>query len=159
MKLYLMRHGHAEPGYGIADEDRALTDVGVERVRNAAHVLAQIGIAPAHIYSSPRLRAKQTAQIVADALGQTVEVHEAVNFGFDLAAIRDFIAATNGEEVDLMFVGHEPTLSNMIAALSQGTVVMKPGSFARIDVTSRLSPSGDLVWLIAPKVFDALASG
>ncbi len=158
MKLYLMRHGHAELGNGMADEDRALTAMGVERIHNAARVLAQAGIAPAHIYSSPRVRAQQTAEIVADALGKTVEIHQAVNFGFNVDAIRDFIAQTNGEDVDLMFVGHEPTLSNTIAALTHGEVVMKPGSFARIDVTSRLAPSGELVWLIAPKVFDALAT-
>lgn len=156
MKLYFMRHGHAESrSKGIPDEERQLTSRGVERVENAAAVLARLGIAPAHIYSSPRVRAKQTADIVAETLGLPVEVHDAVNFNFSVDAVKDFVSASSDD--DLMFVGHEPTMSATIEAITRGSVVMKPGGFARVDLTSRFAVQGDLIWLIAPKVFDALA--
>ncbi len=156
MKLYFMRHGHAEPGGSKPDEQRELTTEGVRRIQNAAAVIARLNVAPAHIYSSPRVRARQTAEQVAARLNIPLEIHEAVNFGFSEAAVADFVAAHG--DADLMFVGHEPTMSQTIQAITHGgSVVMKPGSLARVDVTSQGMLQGELVWLIAPKVFDALA--
>ena len=61
---------------------------------------------------------------------------------------------------ELMFVGHEPSMSEVVGDLIGGEVVMKKGGMARVDGTFFASPlEGELVWLIAPKVFDALGSG
>lgn len=156
MRLYFMRHGHAEHAHnGITDAERRLTPDGVERVENAAAVLARLDIAPAYIFSSPRVRARQTADIVAAALEMPVNVREEVNFDFSVDAVKDFVAAYG--DADLMFVGHEPTLSMTIGAITRGEVVMKPGGFARVDLTSNFAVRGELIWLIAPKVFDVLA--
>ena len=56
-----------------------------------------------------------------------------------------------------LVVGHEPDFSGTISALiGGGSVVMKKGGLARIDVVSRHPLRGSLVWLIAPKVYERL---
>lgn len=157
MKLYFLRHGHAEHTSGVDDFDRQLTPEGRARVETAAQVMAALKLKPAHIYSSPRVRAHQTAEIVAAALNHTVETHEGVNFGFDLKAVEQMTEGLSTDD-DVMFVGHEPTLSTVIGQITGGAVNMKPGSLARIDLTAQQPPRGILVWLIAPKVFDTLGS-
>jgi phosphohistidine phosphatase len=154
-RIYLVRHGHAEEGFGKDDADRALTAYGVERLERAAPLLPRMDVAPAHIFSSPRLRARQTANILAGALGLPVEISEAVNFGFDTVALSTFL--TDYPDTDLMFVGHNPDMSLMLFKLCGAEVSMKKGAVARVDMTSPRMVRGQLVWLVTPKVFDALA--
>ncbi len=62
--LYLVRHAHS---YWTPDEMRPLSDIGLEDARRVADILAPLG--PEAIYSSPYLRAKQTVEPLAGALG------------------------------------------------------------------------------------------
>jgi phosphohistidine phosphatase len=157
MRLYFFRHAEAEPGLSN-DFERRLTRRGTRRTETAAQVLLTLGIGPAHIYSSPRIRARQTAEILADALEMDVELVDGLDFGFDLDVVEQ-LAEGLDEGGELMFVGHEPSMSEMVGDLIGGEVVMKKGGMARVDVTFFASPlEGELVWLIAPKVFDALGS-
>lgn len=157
MKLYFLRHGEAEPGGSISDHERQLTAKGEERVAAAAEVLVALGINPLTIFSSPRVRALQTAEIVANALEQPVHVREEVNFGFDLDAIETLLNHVPAGS-DVMFVGHEPTFSLAIGELTGADVVMKTGGLARVDLELGYALRGTLVWLIAPKVFNAINS-
>lgn len=158
MKLYFLRHGYAEDGFNISDHDRKLTAEGITRMKTAAQVIARMNLKPKHIYSSPRIRAKQTAEIVAQALGMTVEIREELNFGFHAGLVKQMIAG-NGIDDEVMFVGHEPTMSETIKMLCGANVDMKKGSLARIDVVASSIANGTLVFLIPPKVFDALGAG
>lgn len=156
MKLYFVRHGIAEDGNGIEDFERKLTNAGAEQMRTAASVMAKLKITPSHIYTSPRIRALQTAEIVGEALGVNVEVREEVGYGFNVQAVVSLVADL-GDEQDVMFVGHEPDFSSVVSELCGGKVVMKKGGLARVDVYSRRPLRGALVWLIAPRVFETLA--
>ena len=155
MRLYFLRHGIAED-MARSDFDRELTARGRRRVKAAAAVMARLGISPRHIYSSPRIRSRQTADIVADALGMPVDIAESVNFGFDLPDVRR-LTDDLGPDDEVMFVGHNPDMSYLVNALTGVTVGMKKGGLARVDAWSADADAGELVWLIAPKVFDALA--
>jgi len=160
MKLYFFRHGHAEDADGPDFDDfaRRLTDKGVERTQTAAHALVKLEIKPARLYSSPRIRARQTADILAKALGISVAVREEVGFGFNTEHIGPLIADV-GTEDEVMFVGHEPDLSITVSKLiSGGEMVMKKGGLARVDLFSRAPLRGALVWMIPPRVFDGLAT-
>jgi phosphohistidine phosphatase len=157
MRLYLLRHGHAEDTSTGSDHDRALTTEGIARLNTAAKVMRRLGIKPAVIFSSPRVRALQTAEIVADALGAEIRIREEVNFGFDTQAVRKLIHDLNDSD-EVMFVGHEPSFSMTVRRLTGADIEMKKGGLARIDLTDRHTPSGVLVWLLAPAVFDALDS-
>ncbi len=158
MKLYLMRHGHAENvGAGTSDHDRQLTSRGFQRISTAARVLSSLDVTPDHIYSSPRIRARQTAEIVGAALKVPVEIREEVNFGFNISSIKS-LTATLENGASVLFVGHEPSMSVTLGEITGADVAMKKGGFARIDLLDRVEMQGELVWLIAPSVFDALTA-
>ncbi|MCY4466363.1 MAG: phosphohistidine phosphatase SixA [Chloroflexi bacterium] len=155
MRLYFLRHGIAED-LASSDFARELTARGKRRVETSAAVMQALGIRPQRIYSSPRLRSRQTAEIVAQALGMDVDLAESVNFGFDLAGLRR-LSADCGPDAEIMFVGHNPDMSYIVSELTGVTVAMKKGGLARVDANAVEADAGELVWLIAPKVFDALA--
>lgn len=155
MKLYFFRHAEAEPGVNISDHDRSLTARGVERTSHAAAVLAKLALQPQYLFSSPRKRAIQTADILAEALRLRVQVRDELNFDFDIGALEILLAQVKEDE-EVMLVGHEPTFSNTVRALTGGRLEMKKGGLARVDVLARSPLSGVLVWLIAPSIFDGL---
>lgn len=154
MRLYFLRHGIAE-NLAASDFERELTKRGRRRVLASAKVMTRLGIAPRQIFSSPRLRARQTAEIVADALSLPVTISEAVNFGFDLSDLRRLTQDFSADD-ELMFVGHNPDMSLLASEIAGVDASLKKGGLARIDVIARRVDEGELVWLIAPKVFDAL---
>jgi phosphohistidine phosphatase len=152
VKLYLFRHGHAERGENKSDFKRELTEKGIERTTASAKALVALNAKPMHLFSSPLVRARQTADILAAAFGMKVDVREEVGPGFGKAAIEKLIAAFDNSQ-DVMFVGHEPDFSTTVSELTGGgRVVMKKGGMARIDVLSRSPLRGELVWLLTPKV-------
>lgn len=155
MKLYFFRHAEAEPGVNISDHERSLTALGVQRTSHAAHVLAKLGVQPHYLFSSPRKRAVQTADLLAEALRLRVQVRDELNFDFDIKALQILLAHVKDDE-DVMLVGHEPTFSQTVRELTGGRLEMKKGGLARVDVLTRAPLNGVLVWLIAPKVFDGL---
>lgn len=154
MRYYFVRHGIAEE---MADSDfaRELTARGRRRAAISAAVMKRLNLQPARIFSSPRLRSRQTAEIIADALDLSVSLAEEVNFGFDLS---DINSLTRDMRIDdeVMFVGHNPDMSLLVHQLTGVDVSMKKGGLARVDLLGRNARRGELVWLIAPKVFDAL---
>lgn len=154
MRLYFVRHGIAED-LAASDFDRALTKRGRRRVATSAKVMKRLSLEPVRIFSSPRLRARQTAEIIADALDMPVTISEAVNFGFDHGDLRRLTQKLDADD-EVMFVGHNPDMSLLVSELTGLDLSMKKGGLARIDVLGRSLDEGELVWLIAPKVFDAL---
>jgi phosphohistidine phosphatase len=93
MKLYFFRHGEAEEGTTVNDFNRQLTVNGSARVKTAGRVLAKLGIKPTHLFSSPRVRAKQTAELLSKALNIPVEEREELNFHFDVTNLEGLIDA------------------------------------------------------------------
>jgi phosphohistidine phosphatase len=125
VKLYLMRHGTAEDQADSGlDGDRALTLAGRERVRLVAKALQDADEGPAHVVSSPLVRAVQTAEIVAiktklAARGGTIEVRRELSPGGEAAQfVRLF--PSEGRKRTLL-VGHEPDLSELVSALLGST--------------------------------------
>jgi len=121
VKLYLMRHGPAEDRADSGlDGDRALTLPGRDRVRLVAKALLDADEGPAHIVSSPLVRAVQTAEIVAiktklGARGGTVEVRRELSPGGEAAQFVRRLPSEGRKRV--LLVGHEPDLSELVLAL------------------------------------------
>lgn len=156
MRLFFFRHGLAEPGTDrLPDHERALTAVGSERIERAVRVLKALDAVPAYLLTSPLVRARQTAEILAEGLGLTAQVRPELAPGFGLPALEALVADLN--DGDIMLVGHEPDLSVTIGALTGGVVLMKKGGMARVDLVGYRPLRGALVWLLAPRVFDVLA--
>lgn len=159
MKLYFFRHGHAEDAQmpDFDDFTRKLTDKGIERTKAAGKALVELGVKPARLYSSPRTRARETADILAKALGVEVTVREEIGFGFHIPAVETLIAELE-PDAEVLFVGHEPDLSATVSALiAGGDIVMKKGGMVRVDISDARPLQGALVWMLAPRVFEAIA--
>jgi len=119
VKLYLVRHAEAiERSGATPDASRYLTTKGRLAFRKTARRVRKAGIAPAVIFTSPLLRAVQTAEILAERLkheGQVVVARE-LSPGFDLRALRSLLVGAGSPE-EAAFVGHEPDLGLLAAAL------------------------------------------
>lgn len=156
MRLYFFRHAIAQdPDDQTPDEQRELTEEGIARTKRAAQVMKALGVSPDYIYSSPLKRSLQTANILARGLGVEVEVKPELAPGFSIAGLEALTRDLNNEE--LLLVGHEPDFSTTISSLTGGRVVMKRGGLARVEVISRRPMLGQLIWLVAPKVFEQLS--
>jgi phosphohistidine phosphatase len=157
MRLYFFRHAIAKnANENTPDAERELTAEGVENTRRAARALKALDIEPDFLYSSPLVRAYQTAEIIGQALDTEVLVRKEVGPGFGVLAV-EALTRDLGDDAQVMFVGHEPDFSTTITSLVGGHVVMKKGGLARVDVIMRQPLLGELVWLIAPKAFEALS--
>ncbi|MDP9227497.1 MAG: histidine phosphatase family protein, partial [Actinomycetota bacterium] len=103
--IWLLRHGDAEDGEGKPDEDRELTDKGERQARTAGQALAALSEKPDLCLTSPKLRARRTAELACEPLGVEIELDERLRGGdFDPLEL----AAGRGE---VLLVGHEPDFS------------------------------------------------
>lgn len=121
MKLILMRHADAEPGDAVHYPDdalRPLTAEGIKTQRQVAQALKRMGILPERIYTSPRLRARQTAEITAQVLGlgHVLEERHVLGGG---SSVNDMLALLrdSGDGTTLLCIGHEPDLCSLASAL------------------------------------------
>ena len=158
MILYLLRHAHAESDESIPDERRNLTDEGRANAQALATLFRRQPLNIHTLYTSPRLRAVQTADIVAPSLGVTPCVTDLLDFNFSVGALGDLLRDVPPYG-DVMLVGHEPTFSECIRALTGASIQMKKCGLARIDIlTARAPYRGDLLWLLPPKIIRGLQS-
>jgi len=151
-EIYLVRHADAgDPGaWQGADADRPLSSKGTRQAERMGKFLAGIGLHPDRIVSSPKLRARQTADIVAAAVGTSVTLDDRLAEGFDLARLRAVIVEPNSSRT--MLVGHDPDFSDLVAELlGTGAVPMSKSTLARIDLDAPPAPNGGrLRWLVPP---------
>jgi phosphohistidine phosphatase len=155
MRLYFLRHGIAEEGsFTLPDDLRALTTEGIAEMRRMASALQRKNLRIEHILTSPLVRARQTADIVADALGLTDALQEDDRLagGFRLSDVQQMVAECQPTE-RLMFVGHEPTLRYVATQLiGGGQMNLKKGGLIRLR-TDRIEPgAATLDWLLTPDV-------
>ena len=117
MKLWVLRHGEAEPhGSKPHDSERALTDHGREEVLRSAAML--IGQPLAAIYASPYLRAQETAQLVKEALGFEPEIRTVEWLTPDTDP--DKVAEQLVSVSDVLLVSHNPLVGNLLSYLQHG---------------------------------------
>jgi phosphohistidine phosphatase len=126
MKLYLVRHAEAiERSVTMPDANRYLTPKGRSAFRKIARRVRKLGIVPDLIFSSPLVRAVQTAEILTERLNYdgTVVVAKELSPGFDHRALRSLLAKTRNS-TEAAFVGHEPDLGDLAS-----TLLALPGGF------------------------------
>jgi phosphohistidine phosphatase len=152
--LFLLRHAHAgNPDSWTGDDAaRPLSDRGKDQARRLGKLLAQRGVVPDTILSSPKVRARQTANIVGDALGVGVTSDDRLAESFDLDSLAELMAGVGSGS--LMIVGHDPDFSEMLATLVGATdMPMRKGAIARIDLAVPIGPGcGVLRWLLPPEL-------
>lgn len=166
MKIYLVRHGIAGQRIGgeITDDSlRPLTDEGRTETKVVGLGLRRIGVKPDLIVSSSLVRARQTAEILAEvfSVGREVRVCDALAPGGTASDLYKFLREFNKVE-QVILVGHEPDMGRlagtMLWAGPELDVPFKKAGVCRIDVTSIPPTSpGTLKWFITPKIASAMA--
>jgi phosphohistidine phosphatase len=147
--LWLLRHGDAEPHGTRADFERRLTDRGERQSRAAGRAFARLGVRFEHVFSSPRVRALETARLVCAELDLEPIIHEPLSGGFDERHADELLAATAAGSA-LLVVGHEPDLSGLVATLTSARIEMKKGGIAAVR-------GGQLVELLRPREIELVA--
>ena len=129
---------------------RPLSDKGRKQTKRLGDHLASIGFTADAIITSPKIRAEQTAQIIAERIKTKVSVDDRLGGPFELDTI-EAILADAGDPERVVLVGHDPDFSETLAALAGPRLEMKKGALASIQVDRPLrAGSGTLRWLIPP---------
>ncbi len=162
-----MRHGIAvvrgAPGIR-SDRARHLTQKGIKRMEKAAKGLAALKISFDHILTSPLVRARQTAEVVAETLNMADRLKEIPELAPDGAVecLLDSLTPFRSDE-HLLLVGHEPLLSETASFLlskdKQIELLLKKAGICAIEVDG-LPPQrpGTLLWMLAPRQLRLLAA-
>lgn len=160
VNLYLLRHGLAvEPGTpGFErDADRPLIPKGERKIEKIAEAFGALELSFDLILSSPYVRARQTAELVAKTLNlrKKLELSETLTPSGSARKLIDWLNHLQFQ--DVLLVGHEPFLSELISLLTAGQpgaihVVMKKGGFCKLSAESlRPDRCAALEWLLTPK--------
>ncbi len=163
MILYLIRHGIAidrtDPK-SPPDSERPLTARGIQKTRSAALGLRDLGVKPDAILTSPYVRAAQTAEIFAEALGfppDKIRASESLKPGENPAETLREVARLRVKEVACF--GHAPHVDQLIAYLVEArapfTTLKKAGAACLEQASSQ--GRWELLWMIAPKMLRELA--
>jgi phosphohistidine phosphatase len=163
VELYLIRHADAgnPEEWTRPDAERPLSPKGQRQAERTGRWLAAIKFEPDAILSSPKVRAAETAQAVADALGRTITTDERLAGPIDVRVL-EAILADAGAPKRPVIVGHDPDFSELLAVLvGAPQLPMRKGALARVDfeptVERTIEPgSGVLRWLVPP---DAVSRG
>jgi len=161
-QLYLIRHGIAEErGDAWPDDNkRPLSEEGMNRLRKSIRGLARAGIWFDVILTSPLVRTRQTADIVASVFEprpHIVAIESLAPNGSYQGVLNDLEKQTRRKKIAL--VGHEPSIGELAARLagSRHALEFRKGAVCRVDVES-LPPGGPgtLRWFLTPRLMRSL---
>ncbi len=151
MHLYLVQHGEATPE--AEDPSRPLTERGREEVRRAAERAAALGIQVAEIRHSGKLRARQTAEILAERLSPPRGVREMEGLGPTDDPWLAHRAVESARE-PVMLVGHLPHLGRLASALLTGDYRRDIIQFRMGAIVCLINVEGRwlLQWVLTPEI-------
>lgn len=165
MKLYLVRHAiavpHGTPGF--PDDERPLTEEGIEKMKRAARGLRSLDVLPDVVLSSPLPRARHTAEILLAEFGKrsTLKLTEALS---PSASRRETYRElqSQGDPESIMLVGHQPSLGEIAGEIAWGSaehyLELKKGGACCLEIVAlRPKPHGTLLWVLTPSILRALS--
>lgn len=164
MRLCIVRHGIAVPHGtpGVREDDRFLTEEGREKMQQAAMGLRRLGFASEVIWTSPLIRARQTAEILQKAFGKgiAVETHETLAPSGSRQGLYREIRLCQKRFGSLTLVGHQPSLGEIAGEIAWGSpecsLELKKGGACVIDLQSVQDvPRGVLIAFLPPSVLRA----
>ena len=165
MILYILRHGIAEDtGPGGDDRARRLTPRGRLKMRAAATGMQRLGLRFDVLLTSPLVRAKETAAIVAEGYGGNPDPRELAALASGMAPA-DTVRALRpyARHAHVLIVGHEPGLSGVAALLLTGSsegfaLDLKKGGLLALQLDGSPAPGGaTLRWVLTPRQLRRLA--
>lgn len=167
LNVFILRHGEAGTRITMPSKDfeRPLTEAGRDEIETIGRSLRKLHVEFDRIVASPLKRAMDTADIVANAYGESApklelwdelrpegSKHEAMQ---RLAKLR--------QDADVLIVGHDPYLSSLVGEIitggSSAKISLKKGGLAKIQIISfNPKPTGELKWLLTPRHLKKMAS-
>jgi phosphohistidine phosphatase len=166
MDLYVLRHAIAveRESSGFKDDSqRPLTDKGAHKMQRVAKGMLALELSFDIILSSPFVRAKQTAEIVADVFRgkKKLEFTPHLEVGGDPQKLVGHINEKHGSDSSILLVGHEPYLGSFISMLIAGTdsivITMKKGGLCKLGVTELCyGRCATMEWLLAPNQLERI---
>lgn len=150
MKLYLVQHGEAMSE--AEDERRPLTERGSIQVTQVAGEAKGLGVSPARVLHSGKLRAEQTAEVMRQTLDLPGKPEAVEGLGPN-DDVRPWVEKVNGESEDLMIVGHLPFLESLASLLLKGDESVRTVQFryaALACLERRADGSWHLTKFLAP---------
>ena len=149
--LYLLRHAHAGDPEGWSGDDdlRPLSEKGRRQASRLGQALAHWSEAPDLFVTSPRIRARETAELAAEALGAGVVEDRRLARPLDAALVAEICAAHGASRPCL--VGHDPDFSEVLGELlGTGVVPMRKGALARVDFEGGIREGRGTIRLLLP---------
>ncbi|HEY6002508.1 MAG TPA: histidine phosphatase family protein [Anaeromyxobacter sp.] len=144
VRFYLVRHAKAEAKGPADDAFRRLSPEGRERfAAHARNVASRLALS--RIATSPLVRARETADLLAAATGAPVAEEDALSSGASSA--REILALGRRLGAGAALVGHNPEVQEAVALAAGRDVDAKTGAIAAIDSDER---GYRLAWLEAP---------
>lgn len=164
MNIYIMRHGlAAKPARRGKDSERQLTRKGERKLWDTAEAMEKMGLTFQAILSSPYLRARQTADIIADAFNarKHLKLTETLAPGRALKSFVAYVKTLSPPPENLLLVGHEPGLSEFISLLVCGDrhlqLNFKKGGLCKLTARALTGERcATLEWLLTPKQMRAM---
>ena len=160
MHLFLLRHGLAvEPGTAgfETDASRPLTPNGKRQLVKVAKAMRRMELSFDVIWSSPLVRARQTAEIVAKELKATKQLKlvDELSPGGDAVKLIKKLRALKPARENILLVGHEPDLSKLLSLLVTGKTgadfALKKAGLAKLELENlRAGRCATLAWLLTP---------
>ena len=152
-QLWLLRHGEAVPHESKPDADRELTPRGERQALAAGAGLAQLGIEFDACYTSPKVRARDTARLACRDLNIEPEEEDALTDDFDREDALE-ILYRHGADARVLVVGHDPSFSQVVHDLTGARIDFKKGGVA---VVRAERTGGELLALLRPRELESLA--
>jgi phosphohistidine phosphatase len=152
-QLWLLRHGEAVPHDSKPDAERELTARGERQSVAAGAGLARLGVEFAALYTSPKVRAADTAKLAASSLNVDPEVEDVLGEGFEVDDALELLARHDGD-AKVLVVGHNPSFAQVVHDLTGARVDFKKGAVAAVRLSGR---QGELVVLLRPRELESLA--
>lgn len=161
--LLVLRHGKSDwDADHAADVDRPLAPRGRRGAATMGRYLAAAGPLPDLAVTSPARRARDTLTLASEAMGWDGPVRVAASFyGRGPAAVLDELGRLGPDVDTVLVVGHEPTWSTLIGALTGARVRFPTAAMARLDADhaswAEIGPgAAELTWLVTPRTLGAL---
>jgi phosphohistidine phosphatase len=152
-QLWMLRHGEAVPHNSKPDAERELTPRGRRQADAAGAALAALGEEFAACYTSPNVRARETAELACTHLNIEPILEDSLADGFSRVDALALLDSHDGD-AHVLIVGHEPTFSQVVYDFTGGRVDFKKGGVAALRASRT---SGELLVLTRPRELEALA--
>ena len=152
LQLWLLRHGEAVPHDSKPDDERELTDRGRDQARAAGRSLSALEVEVHLCFTSPKVRARETAELACAELGVDPMVHEPLGGEFDGRDALELLSGAGGDQ-RVLIVGHEPDFSQVVYDLSGARIDLKKGGVAGLRMDGS---RGELIVLLRPRELDRI---